>query len=131
MVVCFERNRYQQQYFWGSPTELNFLTWPYTYNNLLLHKPSLGLHQDYLEEYALCLFQIYNKLKDQVDNVLLSYSTKPSEQFEKDASIKLKFIFLAFQTFLGIVYQTQYVQLLNSYLRDDVFIENLMQYCNK
>lgn len=67
-------------------------------------------------------------LKNQIDNVLVSYFPK---QFRKDVPIQGKFRSLAFATFIGITKETQYLELLASYLRDDDFWENFLKYCNK
>jgi hypothetical protein len=66
------------------------------------------------------------KLIREMDKVLRTYYPKKSPTFN---SIREKFSSLMINTIIEIRFQSRYVRSLNSYLRDDMFYDDLLVFC--
>jgi hypothetical protein len=68
------------------------------------------------------------ELIDEIGGVLKGYFPKKQPTY---TSIRDKFSSLMFHTVVALIFYRKHLRSLNSYLRDDVFQDNLLAYCRK
>ena len=68
------------------------------------------------------------ELIDEIDGVLSTYFKKKHPTHN---SIREKFSSLMFHTVIGLIFYSRHVRSLNSFLREDIFCDNLITYCLK